>query len=80
MTSATAIATIAAAATRTTVNDPPSNGIDMSTASMPSSGVAMRKATAAAVETPCFTRLSYNGTTPQEQIGNGSPSAMPDTL
>ena len=80
ITIATAIATIAAATTRTAVNGPPSSGTDSNTASIPSSGVAMRNATAADVDTPRFTRLSYSGTTPQEQIGSGKPSAMPDAL
>jgi hypothetical protein len=74
---ATTTATSTAAPTRTSVNSAPSSGSDSSTASIPSSGVATRNATAAAVGTPCFTSPWYSGTTPQEQTGSGSPSSIP---
>ena len=73
----TANATTAAATTLITVIWVPSKGTETKTASRPNSGVATRKAMAAVGGTPFTTKVRYSGTTPQEQIGSGSPNAMP---
>ena len=67
----------AAVPTRASVISGPRSGIDSMTASSPSSGVATRNAIAAAAGAPRCTRVRYRGTTPQEQMGNGSPTAIP---
>ena len=75
----TSMATRAAVTRRRTVTWGPSSGMESSTASSPSSGVATRNAIAAAGGAPRWIRLRYSGTTPQEQIGKGRPIAIPRT-
>ncbi len=67
----------AAATRRTMVISAPNKGIEISNASKPSSGVAIRNAIAAVAGTPFLIKVRYSGKTPQVQIGNGKPKAIP---
>jgi hypothetical protein len=75
--SPTANATRKAIPRRIRVISGPRSFQERNTESTPISGVAIRKAMAAAVGTPFFTRLRKTGATPQEQIGSGMPMAIP---
>ena len=72
-------ASTAAAMILAMANGWPMNWKVSSTAPNSSSGVATSSVTAAAMGTPRSTRLRYSGSTPQEQIGNGSPNNNPRT-